>query len=144
VAQGPVCIVEFPDLAQRLAYRLMKRFWQTFDHVAGLMVRRTTLLKASAPSTMNSRQTSGIEPALDEMVAQRLHYGGVQLGCPPPLRNALRRYNSFQTLGTWVGPDWSLSSLVPWEPKLPAATSRCCQKARLTDISSWSMANTTA
>src|SRR4051812_39602188 len=62
-AQGPVCIVEFPDLAQRLAYRLMKRFWQTFDHVAGLVVRRTTLLKASAPSTMNSRQTSGIEPS---------------------------------------------------------------------------------
>src|SRR5437868_12070964 len=52
VAQGPVCIVEFPDLAQRLASRLMKRFWQTFDHVAGLMVRRTTLLKASAPSTI--------------------------------------------------------------------------------------------
>jgi hypothetical protein len=35
-----------------------------------------------------------------------------------PRRNALRRYNSYQTLGTWVGPDWSLSSLVPWEPKL--------------------------
>jgi hypothetical protein len=47
------------------------------------------LLKASAPSTMNGRQTSGIEPAPDEIVDQRLHYGGVQLGCPPPLRNAL-------------------------------------------------------
>jgi hypothetical protein len=61
----------------------MKRFWQTFDHVAGLMVRRTTLLKTSAPSTMNSRQTSGIEPALDEMVDQRRTTAGVLLGFPP-------------------------------------------------------------
>jgi len=30
----------------------------------------------------------------------------------------LARYNSYETLGTWVGPDWSLSSLVPWEPRL--------------------------
>ena len=37
MAQGPGCSVEFPDLAQRLAYRLTKPFWQTFDHVAGLM-----------------------------------------------------------------------------------------------------------
>jgi hypothetical protein len=36
----------------------------------------------------------------------------------PNLFDALARYNSYQTLGTWVGPDWSLSSLVPWEPKL--------------------------
>jgi hypothetical protein len=85
-AQGRGCIVEFPDLARRLAYRLMKRFWQTFDHVAGLMVRRTTLLKTSAPSTMNSRQTSGIEPALDEMVDQRLHYGGRSPRLSAPLR----------------------------------------------------------
>jgi hypothetical protein len=36
----------------------------------------------------------------------------------PNLFDALARYNSYQTLGTWVGPDWSLSSLVPWEPRL--------------------------
>jgi hypothetical protein len=36
----------------------------------------------------------------------------------PNLFDALARYNSYETLGTWVGPDWSLSSLVPWEPRL--------------------------
>jgi hypothetical protein len=36
----------------------------------------------------------------------------------PNLFKALARYNSYQSLGTWVGPDWSLSSLVPWEPRL--------------------------
>jgi hypothetical protein len=36
----------------------------------------------------------------------------------PNLFDALARYNSYQTLGTWVGPDWSPSSLVPWEPRL--------------------------
>jgi hypothetical protein len=36
----------------------------------------------------------------------------------PNLFDALARFNSYQTLGIWVGPDWSLSSLVPWEPKL--------------------------
>jgi hypothetical protein len=36
----------------------------------------------------------------------------------PNLFAALARYNSYQTLGIWVGPDWSLSSLVPWEPRL--------------------------
>ena len=36
----------------------------------------------------------------------------------PNLFDALARYNSYQTLGTRVGPDWSLSSLVPWEPRL--------------------------
>jgi hypothetical protein len=44
------------------------------------------LLKTSAPSTMNSRQTSGIEPALDEMVDQRLHYGGRSPRLSAPLR----------------------------------------------------------
>jgi hypothetical protein len=92
----------------------------------------------------------------------------------PNLFDALARYNSYQTLGTWVGPDWSLSSLVPWEPKLlefltlnaktthllvilqrklhmrnSALRSRAsmnprCRKGRPTDISSWSTANTTA
>ena len=106
----------------------------------------------------------------------------------PNLFDALARYNSYQTLGTWVGPDWSLSSLVPWEPKLlefltlnaktthllvvvrllrhahrlrppvcrrnftkrnfafrsRASMNLCCRKARRTDITSWSMANTTA
>jgi hypothetical protein len=36
----------------------------------------------------------------------------------PNLFDALARYNEYQTLGTWVGPDWTLSSLVPWEPRL--------------------------
>jgi hypothetical protein len=36
----------------------------------------------------------------------------------PNLFDALARYNSYETLGTWVGPDWSLSSLIPWEPRL--------------------------
>jgi hypothetical protein len=36
----------------------------------------------------------------------------------PNLFDALARYNSYETLGTWVGPDWSLASLIPWESKL--------------------------
>jgi hypothetical protein len=36
----------------------------------------------------------------------------------PNLFDALARFNSYETLGIWVGPDWTLSSLVPWEPKL--------------------------
>jgi hypothetical protein len=36
----------------------------------------------------------------------------------PNLFEALARFNSYKTLGVWVGPDWTLSSLVPWEPRL--------------------------
>lgn len=36
----------------------------------------------------------------------------------PNFFNALARYNSYETLGIWVGPDWQLASLVPWEPTL--------------------------
>ena len=36
----------------------------------------------------------------------------------PNLFEALGRYNSYKTLGVWVGLDWTLSSLVPWEPNL--------------------------
>jgi len=36
----------------------------------------------------------------------------------PNLFDALARFNSYKTLGVWVGPDWTLSSLVPWEPRL--------------------------
>lgn len=33
----------------------------------------------------------------------------------PNFFSALARYNSYETLGMWVGPDWQLASLVPWE-----------------------------
>jgi SAM-dependent methyltransferase len=36
----------------------------------------------------------------------------------PILFDALASYNSYQTLGMWVGIDWQLSSLIPWDPKL--------------------------
>jgi len=36
----------------------------------------------------------------------------------PNMFEALARFNSYKTLGVWIGPDWSLSSLVPWEPRL--------------------------
>ena len=36
----------------------------------------------------------------------------------PNFFEALARYNSYETLGIWVGPDWQLSSLVPWDPML--------------------------
>jgi hypothetical protein len=36
----------------------------------------------------------------------------------PNLFDALARYNSYKTLGIWVGPDWTLSSFVPWQPQL--------------------------
>src|ERR1700730_12088147 len=31
---------------------------------------------------------------------------------------AMARYNSYETLGVWVGPDWQLASLIPWDPIL--------------------------
>jgi hypothetical protein len=85
-AQGPVCIVEFPDLAQRPCVPPHEAVLANIRSRCGPYVRRTTLLKTSAPSTMNSRQTSGIEPALDEMVDQRLHYGGRSPRLSAPLR----------------------------------------------------------
>jgi hypothetical protein len=36
----------------------------------------------------------------------------------PNMFDALARFNSYKTLGVWVGPDWSLLSLIPWEPRL--------------------------
>jgi SAM-dependent methyltransferase len=36
----------------------------------------------------------------------------------PNLFDALARYNSYRTLGMWIGIDWQLSSFVPWEPRL--------------------------
>ncbi len=36
----------------------------------------------------------------------------------PNIFEALARYNSYKTLGIWVGPDWQLSSFVPWQPQL--------------------------
>jgi hypothetical protein len=36
----------------------------------------------------------------------------------PNFFSALARYNSYETLGIWVGPDWQLASLVPWESGL--------------------------
>jgi hypothetical protein len=36
----------------------------------------------------------------------------------PNFFSALARYNSYRTLGIWVGLDWSLTSLVPWESRL--------------------------
>jgi hypothetical protein len=36
----------------------------------------------------------------------------------PNVFDALARYNSYKTLGVWVGPDWQLSSFVPWQPQL--------------------------
>jgi SAM-dependent methyltransferase len=36
----------------------------------------------------------------------------------PNFFQALARYNGYKTVGLWVGPDWQLASLVPWEPSL--------------------------
>jgi hypothetical protein len=36
----------------------------------------------------------------------------------PNFFEALARYNSYGTLGIWVGPDWQLASFVPWDPAL--------------------------
>ena len=36
----------------------------------------------------------------------------------PNFFEALMRYNSYETLGMWVGPDWRLASLIPWDPIL--------------------------
>ena len=34
--------------------------------------------------------------------------------------STIARANSYRTLGVWIGPDWDLSSLVPWDPSLMA------------------------
>lgn len=36
----------------------------------------------------------------------------------PNFFESLARYNSYEILGLWVGPDWQLASLVPWQPML--------------------------
>jgi len=36
----------------------------------------------------------------------------------PNFFEALARYNSYETLGLWVGPDWQLPSFIPWDPML--------------------------
>jgi hypothetical protein len=36
----------------------------------------------------------------------------------PNFFECLARYNSYETLGLWVGLDWSLASFVPWDPAL--------------------------
>jgi|SRR6516162_1586883 len=36
----------------------------------------------------------------------------------PNFFECLARYNSYETLGIWVGPDWSLASFIPWDPAL--------------------------
>jgi hypothetical protein len=36
----------------------------------------------------------------------------------PNFFEALARYNSYETLGVWVGPGWQLASLIPWDPNL--------------------------
>jgi hypothetical protein len=36
----------------------------------------------------------------------------------PNFFEALARYNSYETLGVWVGPDWQLASFIPWDPRL--------------------------
>lgn len=35
----------------------------------------------------------------------------------PNFFECLARYNSYETLGIWVGPDWSLASFIPWGPR---------------------------
>jgi SAM-dependent methyltransferase len=36
----------------------------------------------------------------------------------PNFFESLARYNSYETLGLWVGPDWQLASFIPWDPAL--------------------------
>jgi len=36
----------------------------------------------------------------------------------PNFFDALARYNSYDTLGVWIGPDWQLASFIPWDPML--------------------------
>ncbi len=36
----------------------------------------------------------------------------------PNFFEALARYNSYETLGIWVGPDWQIASFIPWDPVL--------------------------
>src|SRR3984893_6914566 len=36
----------------------------------------------------------------------------------PNFFDALARYNSYETLGVWIGPDWQLASFIPWDPIL--------------------------
>src|SRR5256885_7155298 len=95
IAQQPLGfngIVELPTLPQRPAYRRMQRLGQPLDHVAGFMKLAALDRRVSAEgATDNFAQRLGavddeqpadlgIKPALDQVVDERLHDGGV-LGC---------------------------------------------------------------
>src|SRR3984957_4549162 len=36
----------------------------------------------------------------------------------PNFFESLARFNSYETLGLWIGPDWQLASFIPWDPIL--------------------------
>jgi hypothetical protein len=36
----------------------------------------------------------------------------------PNFFSALGKYNDYETMGIWIGPDWQLGSLIPWEQGL--------------------------
>lgn len=36
----------------------------------------------------------------------------------PNFFRALARYNGYETLGVWLGPDWQVASFIPWDPIL--------------------------
>src|SRR5262249_40024597 len=84
---------ELPSLPEDPAYRCMQQLGQPLDHVAGFM-KLATLDRcvgaegatddfAQRLGAVDDEQTAdlGIKPALDQIVHERLHDGGV-LGCP--------------------------------------------------------------
>src|SRR5258705_7647948 len=89
---GFISIVELPSLPERPAYRRMQRRGQPLDHVAGLMnlaaldgcvgTEGATDDFAQRFGAIDDEQPAdlGIKPALDQVVDECLHDGGV-LGC---------------------------------------------------------------
>src|SRR5438309_10399416 len=95
IAQQPlgfIGIVELPSLPQHPAYRCMQRLGQPLDHVAGFMKLAALDRRVGAEGAtddfaqrlgaVDDEQPAdlGIKPALDQIVDERLHDGGV-LGC---------------------------------------------------------------
>src|SRR5216683_4300374 len=82
-------IVELPSLPKRPTYRRMQRLGQPLDHVAGFMNLAALDRRVGAEGAtddfaqrlgaVDDEQPAdlGIKPALDQVVDERLHDGGV-------------------------------------------------------------------
>jgi hypothetical protein len=61
---------------------------------------------------------AGIDAIFVHAVPFTVHLEHGFFNYQPNFFDALARYNSYETLGVWIGPDWQLASFIPWDPML--------------------------